>query len=34
MRRWIPHRDEQENAERDIEAEHHGVAHIGASRMQ
>jgi len=31
---WIPHRDEQENAERDIEAEHHSVAGVRISRMQ
>jgi len=34
IRRWIPHCDEQENAERDIEAKHHRIASIRISRMQ
>src|SRR6516225_7630357 len=34
MRRWIAHRDEQEDSQRHVEAQHHGVACIRASRMQ
>jgi hypothetical protein len=34
MRRWIPHRDEQEDSERNVEAEHHRIASIRVSRMK
>jgi hypothetical protein len=34
MRRWIPHRDKQEDFERDIKTQDHRIVSVRLSRMQ